>query len=417
MAKITSKPAFISISSLLIGAFILSRFFLSHRPAENQERQFCCGTIAIYSLINEHTVPLEVWGIPISFDMTFRQYTVQENDNFWAIIEREKLEIPSEFKAELLKYDSKVAKILAKIQPRETLSFIIGRNNELTDLLLHKQGQDLLIAQKEVRPVLGQEESMPQSYRYDIKIQRSLSYDLAQHRIPTNIKKELIEALGTRFNLMKEVYKDSRLTFFYGRNNEGQWQLYKFFFHNGKKSLCAYSYKFDGALFVDDGGMPLKKGFLEKPVEHSYISSHFTQARKHPVLGTIRAHKGVDFAAPKGSPVRASCDGVIVFVGSKGGYGNLIEIDHKNGIQTRYAHLDRFSSDIKKGLFVERGHIIGFVGMTGLATGPHLHYEYLLDGVAMDPLKAPEAFCRKLPSHDAISFEKIKKYYDALEKS
>jgi murein DD-endopeptidase MepM/ murein hydrolase activator NlpD len=139
-----------------------------------------------------------------------------------------------------------------------------------------------------------------------------------------------------------------------------------------------------GHYFTPDG-KNMHKAFLRTPVEFTRVSSGFNSARRHPILNTIRAHKGVDYAAPIGTPVRAAGDGRIRFAGVKGGYGNLVEIDHSRGIVTVYGHLSRFAKDTHVGAHVAQGAIIAYVGMTGLATGPHLHYEYRVDGVFKNP--------------------------------
>jgi murein DD-endopeptidase MepM/ murein hydrolase activator NlpD len=130
----------------------------------------------------------------------------------------------------------------------------------------------------------------------------------------------------------------------------------------------------------------MEKAFLRAPLEFRRISSPFSTARLHPILNTIRAHKGVDYAAPTGTPVYAAGAGRLRFRGQKGGYGNLIEIDHGGGIVTVYGHLSRFGPQ-KTGERVRQGETIGYVGMTGLATGPHLHYEYRVNGAYVDPQK------------------------------
>ena len=129
----------------------------------------------------------------------------------------------------------------------------------------------------------------------------------------------------------------------------------------------------------------MHKAFLRTPVEFTRVSSRFNTARHHPILNLIRAHKGVDYAAPIGTPVRAAGDGRIRFAGVKGGYGNLVEIDHSRGIVTVYGHLSRFAKGTRVGEHVQQGTVIAFVGMTGLATGPHLHYEYRVNGVFKNP--------------------------------
>jgi murein DD-endopeptidase MepM/ murein hydrolase activator NlpD len=117
------------------------------------------------------------------------------------------------------------------------------------------------------------------------------------------------------------------------------------------------------------------------------VSSRFSSARLHPILGILRRHEGTDYAAPPGTPVLAASDGVVVHAGWSGGYGNLVELRHRNGITTRYGHLRSFGSAVKPGVEVLQGQVVGFVGSTGLASGPHLHYEFRVDGVPRDPTK------------------------------
>lgn len=140
-------------------------------------------------------------------------------------------------------------------------------------------------------------------------------------------------------------------------------------------------------------GMSLQKAFLRTPVNFTRISSHFSTGRKHPILHKIRAHKGVDYAAPTGTPVKSSGDGKIIFSGKKGGYGNTVIIQHGPKYSTLYGHLSKFNSKARSGSFVKQGQIIGYVGMTGLASGPHLHYEFRVNGVHRNPLtvKLPDA--------------------------
>jgi murein DD-endopeptidase MepM/ murein hydrolase activator NlpD len=140
-------------------------------------------------------------------------------------------------------------------------------------------------------------------------------------------------------------------------------------------------------------GRSLQRAFLRAPLEFSRVSSGFNLRRKHPVLNRIRAHRGVDYAAPTGTPIRAAGDGRVRFLGQKGGYGRVIELDHSRGVVTLYGHLSKFSKSLRAGQRVKQGSIIGYVGMSGLATGPHLHYEYRVNGVYKDPqkVKLPEA--------------------------
>ena len=138
--------------------------------------------------------------------------------------------------------------------------------------------------------------------------------------------------------------------------------------------------------FTPDG-LSMRKAFLRAPLEFTRISSNFNPNRRHPVLNTIRAHRGVDYAAPTGTPIRAAGDGKVTFRGVQGGYGNVIVVQHSNNITTLYGHMSRFAG-AKVGSRVKQGDVIGYVGKTGLATGPHLHYEYRVNGVHRNPLTA-----------------------------
>jgi murein DD-endopeptidase MepM/ murein hydrolase activator NlpD len=160
--------------------------------------------------------------------------------------------------------------------------------------------------------------------------------------------------------------------------------------------------------YYDQQGRSLAASFLRSPVQFRRISSNFGK-RKHPVLGTWRQHQGMDYAASSGTPVRTIGDGVVVFAGRKGGYGNTIEVRHPNGYVTRYGHLREFASGIRSGARVEIEKTIGFVGMTGLATGPHLHFEVLVNGVQRDPRRVLQATAGPpLTGADLALFERIR---------
>jgi len=165
------------------------------------------------------------------------------------------------------------------------------------------------------------------------------------------------------------------------------------FVNQGREYVAVRYVGPDGvARYFTPDGRSIEKEFLRAPLEFRRVSSGFSRARLHPILNTIRAHEGTDYAAPMGTPVYAAGDGRIRFRGQKGGYGNAIEIDHGGGFVTVYGHLSRFAA-VRTGTRVTRGQTIGYVGMTGLATGPHLHYEFHMDGRFVDPqkIKLPDA--------------------------
>ncbi|HET9482714.1 MAG TPA: peptidoglycan DD-metalloendopeptidase family protein [Xanthomonadales bacterium] len=155
--------------------------------------------------------------------------------------------------------------------------------------------------------------------------------------------------------------------------------------------------------YFDATGRPLKKAFLRTPVEFTRISSRFSTARKHPILGVMRAHRGVDYAAPAGTPIRAAGNGRIAFRGWKSGYGNVVIIEHANKYSTLYGHMSRFGK-LSQGSKVEQGQVIGYVGRTGLATAPHLHYEFRLSGVHRDPLSI------ELPKADPLVARELSRF-------
>jgi len=138
--------------------------------------------------------------------------------------------------------------------------------------------------------------------------------------------------------------------------------------------------------YYSEQGMSMRRDFLRTPVEFSRISSRYSTHRFHPILKTWRAHRGVDYAAPTGTPVRSTAKGRVFSIGKEGGYGNVVVLRHGSRYSTLYAHLQRFQSGLRPGSFVDQGQIIGFVGKTGLATGPHLHYEFRVNDIHRDPL-------------------------------
>ena len=159
--------------------------------------------------------------------------------------------------------------------------------------------------------------------------------------------------------------------------------------------------------YFDEEGNNMQKAFLRAPLDFAYISSHFNPNRMHPVLHKIRAHNGVDYAAKRGSPIRTTGDGVVSFVGQRNGCGKEIVIKHSNEYSTRYCHLENFSKGLKKGNKVLQGETIGFVGSSGLATGPHLHYEFKIGDKRIDPIKVKLPSAEPVPQNLKLSFDTL----------
>lgn len=149
------------------------------------------------------------------------------------------------------------------------------------------------------------------------------------------------------------------------------------------------AYEFDGPAgetsYYDGEGVSMRRSFLRVPVEFKRISAEFSSARFHPILKYWRKHEGIDYAAAPGSPVMAVGEGTVIRAGWAGGYGRLVEVAHANGVVTRYGHLKGFARGLTAGTHVSQGQVLGYVGSTGLATGPHLHFEFRINGAATDP--------------------------------
>ncbi|GMT47313.1 MAG: peptidase M24 [bacterium] len=177
-------------------------------------------------------------------------------------------------------------------------------------------------------------------------------------------------------------------------------------FTNNGKTYDAYGFKVNGRTgYYDTKGSSLKKALMRAPLRFRYISSGFTYRRKHPILKTYRAHLGIDYAAPWGTPVSAAGNGTVRFAGWNGGYGKLVIIKHPNGYETYYGHLSRIKKGTRKGKKVSQGDIIAYVGSTGLSTGPHLHYSIKRYGKFLNPLKIKLPRNRTVPAKLMTDFQ------------
>jgi murein DD-endopeptidase MepM/ murein hydrolase activator NlpD len=193
------------------------------------------------------------------------------------------------------------------------------------------------------------------------------------------------------------VYEKTKI----GNNSSDSYIVAAEFVNQGR-ILTAIRYKdSEGHVnYYSPEGKPMRKSFLSTPVDYVRISSGFDTNRKHPILNRIRAHKGVDYAARTGTPVKSAGDGEVIFCGNKGGYGQVMIVKHDDHYETLYAHLSDFKKGLGTGDRVKQGDVIGYVGQTGLATGPHLHYEFRVDGVHRNPETLNLA--QSLPLHAGV---------------
>ena len=182
-------------------------------------------------------------------------------------------------------------------------------------------------------------------------------------------------------------------------------------FINKDKKFIAQRFfdEIQGKQYFNEKGENVKKAFLRAPLDFAYISSHFNPNRMHPILHRIKAHNGVDYAAKRNTPVKASGDGVISFIGRQSGYGRTVEIKHGGNIKTLYAHLEKFNTKLKVGSKVKQGEIIAYVGDSGQATGPHLHFEFWQGEIRTDPVKV------KLPSAKPVNNSQKNEFNNLLD--
>jgi murein DD-endopeptidase MepM/ murein hydrolase activator NlpD len=206
---------------------------------------------------------------------------------------------------------------------------------------------------------------------------------------------------GDRFTAVYEqIFQDGK----YLRDGE---VLAAEFVNNGKV-YRAVRFVADGhAGFYTPAGLAMRKAFLRAPLEFTRVSSAFNPHRQHPILNLIRGHMGTDYAAPIGTPVHAAGDGHVSFAGQRGGYGNAIVLTHGANVSTLYGHMSRFARNMHVGTRVQQGEVIGYVGMTGLATGPHLHYEYLTNGVHRNPQTVQLPGAEPLRAQDLQRFREM----------
>jgi murein DD-endopeptidase MepM/ murein hydrolase activator NlpD len=244
--------------------------------------------------------------------------------------------------------------------------------------------------QKALRPIL---------YRSAGVIQSSLSEATDKAGLPRKVLQDVISAFSYDVDFQRDIQPGDSFEVLYERMADdegnsvdtGKVEFAQMVLSGQRISLYRYTTKDGETGYFNQNGESVRKGLLRTPIDGARLSSGFGE-RKHPVLGYTRMHRGVDFAAPTGTPIYAAGNGVIVTAGRNHGYGNYIEIRHDADFHTAYGHLSRFAAGIHSGSRVKQGEVIGFVGATGLATGPHLHYEVIRDNDKVNPLSV------KLPS-------------------
>lgn len=294
---------------------------------------------------------------------------------------------------------TKSAKELKSLVPGQKMAFLLDEQGKLQELKYFKNSLDSLNFTRNNTGFTSQKISLKpevrQAFREGI-INSSLFMAGKQAGIPNNLTMELANIFGFDIDFALDIQKGDSFKVIYEEQylngkKIGIGDILSAEFINEGKTYRAvrYTNKEGVTRYYGADGKGLNKAFLRTPVDFARISSSFSLGRLHPILNTIRAHKGTDYAAATGTPIRATGDGKVIFAGRQGGYGNLIVIQHGQGFETRYGHMNSFAKGITTGSRVTQGQIIGTVGMTGLASGPHLHYEFHMNGQVRDPVTVP----------------------------
>ncbi|VAW73030.1 Peptidase, M23/M37 family [hydrothermal vent metagenome] len=326
--------------------------------------------------------------------------TVREGDSLARIFSQQK--IPASQLHRLIAGGG-IAKKLTRIYPGQTIRLRTSAEDGLLELKYEIDALNQIKVTREGDTFDAQLVTrVPERRRVQAtgEIDSSLFLAAQKARLPENIAMELAGVFGWDIDFALDIRKGDRFTVLYedlyldgDRVGTGNILAAEFINRNKTHQAVRYTDARGRTDYYSPKGRSMRKTFLRTPVAFSRISSRFSLGRKHPILNTIRSHKGVDYAAPRGTPVKATGSGKIVLRGRKGGYGKAVVIQHGSRYNTLYAHLNSYARGLRNGSRVQQGQVIGYVGSTGLATGPHLHYEFRVNGVHRNPLtvKLPDA--------------------------
>lgn len=313
----------------------------------------------------------------------------------------------------LLKGDDKL-KRLTRLRPGEALEVTVNDSGSLTSVRYHPSKVETLTARLtgggwNVR--LSQREYQKQTRFAQADITGSLFLAGAAAGVTDRLTMQLANLFAWDVDFALDIRKGDRFRILYEElyldgEKVGEGDILMAEFWNQGRHLTAFRYEtLSGDVeYLNITGDSMRKEFIRTPVAFSRVSSRFNPGRKHPVLNRIRAHKGTDYAAPSGTPIKAAGDGKVIFAGVKGGYGNVIILKHGQIYTTLYAHMRSFAKGIRVGKRVTQGQTIGYVGMSGLATGPHLHYEFRINGVHRNPQTVPLPKARGINDNERSEF-------------
>ena len=302
----------------------------------------------------------------------------------------------------ILDIDKEVLKNLTNLSPGQTFRFklagdkvegMVFEKDYLTSVRVNRKGEKFVAEWMREKPEIREAVARAE-------ITHSLFIDGQRAGLSDKTLMEFIGVFGWDVDFLRELQRGDRFSvvfeeIFKDGEKVATGRILAAEFINQGKRLRALLYENSDGIsgYYTDKGEAMRKAFLRTPVNFTRISSRFSLARKHPILNRIRAHRGVDYSAPTGTPIQAVADGKVSFAGWKGGYGKVVQLQHGSTYSTLYGHMSNFARGMRSGQSVRQGQTIGYVGRTGLATGPHLHYEFHINGVHRDPLavKLPNA--------------------------
>lgn len=319
-----------------------------------------------------------------------------------------------------------VNKLLSKsksgfvIHPGDAFNFKIDQNGQLKSFVLSTINLENLLVKKENDTYKVEREVIePEVFEASVSgvITSNLFLDAKKSGLNEAMIMELVDIFKWDIDFALDLKKNDKFTVIYeekfikgSKIGNGEILAAKFVNNGTIYEAIRHEDKNGKVSYYTQEGKSLSKAFIRSPVDFRRISSNFRKERYHPVLGVKRPHKGTDYAAKTGTPIKASGSGKIIFAGRKGGYGNAIIIKHANGITTLYGHQSKFAKGIRSGKKVKQGQTIGYVGATGVATGPHLHYEFRVNGVHKDPLKV------KLPNDRPLAKSEMSRFKEFANK-
>ena len=373
--------------------------------------------IYVDSLDNE---PLAIEEITISRDLSEglipikskQIHTVRKGDSLSVIFEDKQVPLNTAYKI----FDFDKNNLLSSIIPGDIMEFNYMGNDLLSIEIIKDDVNSILIKTEDEISIVNIKTEAQTITSFGFGEIRDSFYKSAKDvGIPDSIIMDFAYIFGWDIDFIFDVRKGDKFSVIYETEfSEGEkissGDIVFAEFTNREKKYIAQRFFDDvqGKQYFNENGENVKKAFLRAPLDFAYISSHFNPNRMHPILHKIKAHNGVDYAAKRNTPVKASGDGVISFIGRQSGYGRTVEIKHGGNIKTLYAHLERFNTKLKVGSKVKQGEIIAFVGDSGQATGPHLHFEFWQGEIRSDPVKV------KLPSAKPVNNAQRNEFEDLL---